>query len=132
MMWHPNKYAELLAEKMKEHNVTAWLVNTGWTGGGHGVGSRIKLKYTRAMIDAIHHGDFEGVSYQEDDAFGFMIPESCPGVPPEVLIPRNTWADKNAYDNTKDKLVSLFTENFKQFEEGVNDAICEAGPSMMV
>ena len=77
MMWHPNKYAELLADKMKQHSVNAWLINTGWTGGGHGVGSRIKLKYTRAMIDAIHRGDFDGVSYTKDAEFGFDIPQSC-------------------------------------------------------
>jgi len=128
MMWHPNKYAELLAAKMKEHNVTAWLVNTGWTGGGHGVGSRMKLKYTRAMIDAIHHGDFDGVSYVKDEEFGFMVPESCPGVPAEVLIPRNTWEDKNAFDSTKEKLIGLFVDNFKKFEAGVNKEIIDAGP----
>ncbi len=128
MMWHPNKYAELLAHKMKEHKVNAWLVNTGWTGGGHGVGSRIKLKYTRAMIDAIHHGDFEGVSFTKDEAFGFAIPQSCPEVPSEVLNPKSTWADKENFENTKTKLIGLFTENFKKFEAGVNADILKAGP----
>ncbi|MEY8019425.1 phosphoenolpyruvate carboxykinase (ATP) [Muriicola sp. SD30] len=128
MMWHPNKYAELLAQKIKEHKATAWLVNTGWTGGAHGVGSRIKLKYTRAMIDAIHHKDFENVNYIKDEEFGFMIPESCPGVPPEVLIPKNTWDDKSRYEEVKDKLVNLFNENFKKFEENVNQDIVNAGP----
>ena len=128
MMWHPNKYAELLAEKIKEHKATAWLINTGWTGGAHGVGSRIKLKFTRAMIDAIHNGDFDTVTFTKDEEFGFMIPESCPGVPSEVLIPKNTWKDKEGYDRTKDKLVSLFSENFKKFEEGVNQEIIAAGP----
>ena len=129
MMWHPNKYAELLAEKIKKHKVTAWLVNTGWTGGAHGIGSRIKLKYTRAMIDAIHHGDFEKVEYVGDNAFGFQIPTSCPGVPDSVLIPENTWEDKKAYQATKAKLVALFKENFKQFEAGVNAEILAAGPA---
>ncbi len=128
MMWHPNKYAELLAEKIRKHEVTAWLVNTGWTGGAHGKGSRIKLKYTRAMIDAIHHGDFDGVSYQKDEAFGFMVPETCPDVPSAVLVPKNTWEDKKAYDATKKKLVALFNENFKKFEAGVNADIIAAGP----
>jgi phosphoenolpyruvate carboxykinase (ATP) len=128
MMWHPNKYAELLAEKMKQHKVTAWLINTGWTGGGHGVGSRIKLKYTRAMVDAIHSGDFEGVPYSRDADFGFDIPQSCPGVPPEVLNPKTTWDDKNRYDATKAKLIGLFAENFKKFEAGVNPDIVNAGP----
>ena len=129
MMWHPNKYAELLAEKMKKHDVTAWLVNTGWTGGAHGVGSRIKLKYTRAMIDAIHNGDFADAEYVSDDAFGFEIPTVCPGVPDSVLIPENTWDDKSAYQATKAKLVALFKDNFKQFESGVNAEIIAAGPN---
>ncbi|WP_088340466.1 phosphoenolpyruvate carboxykinase (ATP) [Robiginitalea sediminis] len=130
MMWHPNKYAELLAEKMRKHNVTAWLVNTGWTGGAHGVGSRIKLKYTRAMIDAIHHGDFESVAYTRDEAFGFEIPGKCPGVPDAVLMPESTWDDKAAYKATKAKLVALFKKNFKKFEAGVNPEIIAAGPDM--
>ena len=128
MMWHPNKYAELLSGKMKEHNVNAWLVNTGWTGGGHGVGSRIKLKYTRAMIDAIHHGDFDGVPFTKDEAFGFEIPQSCPEVPSEVLNPKSTWEDKASFETTKAKLIGLFNENFKKFEVGVNADILEAAP----
>ena len=128
MMWHPNKYAEMLAEKMKEHGATAWLVNTGWTGGAHGVGSRMKLKYTRAMIDAIHHGDFDNVDFVKDEEFGFEIPTSCPNVPSEVLIPRNTWEDKEQFDEQKKKLISLFNDNFKKFEAGVNEEIIKAGP----
>jgi len=128
MMWHPNRYAELLAEKIRKHEVTAWLVNTGWTGGAYGEGSRIKLKYTRAMLDAIHNGDFERVSYKEDPAFGLQIPESCPDVPAEVLLPRSTWKDPKAYDATMSKLVTLFRENFKRFESGVNPEIVAAGP----
>ncbi len=130
MMWHPNKYAELLAKKMIDHNTNAWLVNTGWTGGAHGVGSRIKLKYTRAMIDAIHHNDFDGVETIKDEDFGFEIPTSCPDVPDEVLLPRKTWDDKAAYDKMKEKLIGLFQENFKQFEGGVNAEIVEAGPKV--
>jgi len=128
MMWHPNKYAELLSDKMKEHKVNAWLVNTGWTGGGHGVGSRIKLKYTRAMIDAIHRGDFDNVSFVKDEAFGFEIPQSCPEVPSEVLNPKSTWEDKESFETTKAKLIGLFNENFKKFEAGVNADILKAGP----
>jgi len=128
MMWHPNKYAELLAKKMIDHNTNAWLVNTGWTGGAHGVGSRIKLKYTRAMIDAIHNDDFEGVEMVTEPGFGFQVPTSCPNVPEEILIPRNTWADKEGYDKTKNKLIGLFQDNFRQFEAGVNKEIIEAGP----
>ncbi|WP_297762739.1 phosphoenolpyruvate carboxykinase (ATP) [uncultured Muriicola sp.] len=128
MMWHPNKYAELLAKKIKDHKATAWLVNTGWTGGAHGVGSRIKLKYTRAMIDAIHHNEFDKVSFIKDEEFGFQIPQSCPGVPAEVLIPKNTWDDKGKYDEVKKKLVGLFNTNFKKFEANVNKEIVDAGP----
>lgn len=130
MMWHPNRYAELLAEKISKHNATAWLVNTGWTGGGHGVGSRMKLKYTRAMIDAIQNGDLADVEIAVDPEFGFEVPLTCPGVPSEVLIPRNTWEDKAKYDETKAKLVKLFQDNFKAFEEGVNAEIANAGPKV--
>ena len=129
MMWHPNKYAELLAGKIKQHGAKAWLVNTGWTGGAHGVGSRFKLKYTRAIIDAIHNGDFDGVETVRDPHFGFEVPVACPNVPSEMLIPRNTWADKAQYDATKAKLIKLFQNNFTQFEAGVNAEIVAAGPS---
>ncbi len=128
MMWHPNRYAELLAEKMKKHNARAWLVNTGWTGGAFGTGSRIKLKYTRAIIDAIHNGDFDNVETVTDAAFGFEVPLSCPDVPSEVLVPKNTWEDKAGFDETKEKLVGLFQNNFKKFEAGVNPEIIAAGP----
>lgn len=128
MMWHPNRYAELLSEKLKKHNAQAWLVNTGWTGGAYGVGRRMKLKYTRAMIDAIQNGSFDSVEWVKDENFGVDIPTSCPGVPSEVLIPRDTWSDKAAYDATKQKLVNLFQDNFKQFESQTNAEIVAAGP----
>ncbi|MDX1477039.1 MAG: phosphoenolpyruvate carboxykinase (ATP) [Saprospiraceae bacterium] len=131
MMWHPNKYAELLAEKIRKHNASAWLVNTGWTGGAYGTGSRINLKYTRAIIDAIHNGDFEQAETVTDTEFGFEIPTSCPGVPSEILIPRNTWADKDAFDDTKQKLITLFQNNFREFEAKVNPAIVESGPQAL-
>lgn len=129
MMWHPNKYAELLAEKMKTHHAQAWLINTGWTGGSYGVVSRIKLKYTRAMIDAIHKGSFEGVATWNDQDFGFEVPLECPGVPSDLLVPKNTWNDKEMYDQIKEKLVGLFKENFKQFESKVNPEIVKGGPA---
>ncbi|MCB9052993.1 MAG: phosphoenolpyruvate carboxykinase (ATP) [Lewinellaceae bacterium] len=128
MMWHPNKYAELLAEKIRLHKAKAWLVNTGWTGGPFGVGSRIKLKYTRAIIDAIHNGDFENVDSIKEPHFGLEVPTSCPKVPTEVLQPRDTWEDHAAYDKTIAKLVSLFKENFKKYEQGVHPDIVAAGP----
>ncbi|UOB18991.1 phosphoenolpyruvate carboxykinase (ATP) [Abyssalbus ytuae] len=132
MMWHPNKYATLLAEKIKKHNVTTWLVNTGWTGGAYGKGSRMKLKYTRAMIDAIHSNAFANVTTEADPHFGFEIPTSCPDVPSEILIPRNTWDNKDKYDETKNKLINLFQENFKKFEDKVDTYIVEAGPKVTV
>lgn len=128
MMWHPNTYAELLAKKIKKHKATAWLVNTGWSGGAYGEGSRMKLKYTRAMIDAIHNGDFKDVEFVVDEAFGVAVPTSCPSVPSDMLVPRNTWKDKGRYDETKKKLVSLFQKNFKKFESKVNPEIVAAGP----
>lgn len=128
MPWHPNKYAELLAEKIKEHNTNAWLINTGWTGGPYGIGSRIKLKYTRAIIDAIHSDAFDSADYMVEHTFGLQIPLACPGVPDEILIPVNTWVDKKGYENTLKKLADLFRENFKKYEAGVNKEIIEAGP----
>lgn len=129
MMWHPNKYATLLAKKMKEHQTTAWLVNTGWSGGDYGVGSRIKLKFTRAIIDAIHQGSFDDVAFQKEENFGLEIPLTCPNVPSEILIPENTWEDKEKFKTIKSKLVNLFIDNFKQFEGKVSPEIAEAGPN---
>lgn len=131
MVWHPSKYAELLAEKMETHGATAWLVNTGWTGGPHGVGSRIKLKYTRAIIDAIHNGDLDDVEYNTDPIFGLAVPTSCPNVPDEILTPKNTWADKEAYDAQAVKLANLFTKNFKAYEAGSSEEIINAGPTLV-
>lgn len=130
MVWHPSKYAELLAEKIKKHGTKVWLVNTGWIGGGYGVGSRIKLKYTRAIIDAIHNGSLEKVSYTKDPLFGFDVPTECAEVPAEILIPRNAWADKASYDATAQKLAGLFITNFKKYEEGSSPAIINAGPKV--
>lgn len=129
LMWHPTRYAELLAEKMEKHGANAWLVNTGWTGGPFGVGHRMKLAYTRAIIDAINSGALDGVETTTEGHFGLEIPNSCPGVPDEVLNPVNTWADKAAYAATAGKLQALFRENFAKFESQASDAILKAGPS---
>ncbi len=130
MMWHPNKYAELLGQKIRSSGAKAWLVNTGWTGGPYGVGNRIKLKYTRAIIDAIHNGSFEGIEMMTEKHFGLQVPTVCPGVPSEILNPKYTWEDKQAYDETMDKLVGLFQANFQQFQALVNPEIIAAGPVM--
>jgi phosphoenolpyruvate carboxykinase (ATP) len=129
MVWHPNKYAEILAERMRRFNCNAWLVNTGWTGGPYGVGKRMKLSYTRAMIDAIHSGEMDNAAYETDPVFGVEVPKSVPGVPSEILVPRRTWSDGDEYDRTARKLSGLFRENFKKFASGVTDKrVLDAGP----
>ncbi|VAW31298.1 Phosphoenolpyruvate carboxykinase [ATP] [hydrothermal vent metagenome] len=130
MVWHPSKYAELLAIKMEENGSSAWLVNTGWTGGPYGIGSRISLKYTRAIIDAIHDGSLNDVAYTTDPIFGLAVPTTCPNVPDELLIPKNTWADGAAYDKQAHKLAVLFNQNFEQYKEGSSAAIINAGPNL--
>ena len=130
MVWHPSKYAELLAEKMAKYGTTAWLVNTGWTGGPYGVGSRIKLRYTRAIIDAIHDGSLNNAEFVTDPIFGLAIPTSCPNVPDEVLIPKNTWNDEAAYNAQAHKLANLFIKNFEKYKAGSSDAIINAGPKL--
>ena len=111
----PARYANLLKEKIAKHGSHVWLVNTGWTGGGYGVGSRMKLSHTRAMINAAFGGQLDGVEFATDPVFGLQVPTQCPGVPADVLMPRNTWADKAAYDAQANKLKAMFEENFKKF-----------------
>ena len=120
LVWHPSKYAELLAEKMRKHKARVWLVNTGWAGGGYGVGKRISLKNTRAIIDAIHSGALANAKTERDPVFGFDIVTEVPGVPPEILRPREAWADKSAYDATAKKLASLFNKNFETYAAGAS------------
>ena len=128
LVWHPSKYAELLAAKMKQHHARVWLVNTGWSGGGPGVGKRISLKHTRAIIDAIHEGTLATSKTTRDPVFGFDVVTECPGVPSSILVPRNTWSDHAAYDTAAKKLANLFRENFKIYESGVSPDIKAAGP----
>ena len=130
MVWHPSKYAELLAQKIKENNTNVWLVNTGWSGGPYGEGSRIKLRYTRAIIDAIHDGALSDVPMTPDPVFGVAVPDNCPNVPDELLKPRNTWQDPAAYDAKAAHLAGLFAENFKEFADGCSEAIRQAGPKV--
>jgi phosphoenolpyruvate carboxykinase (ATP) len=130
LAWHPAKYAELLADKLKKHGAQAWLVNTGWSGGAYGVGSRIKLKYTRAIIDAIHSGALDKVVTAEDPVFGFAVPTTCPDVPSDILQPRNTWSDKAGYDDKAKKVATLFRDNFKKYEAGTSAEIRAAGPKL--
>jgi phosphoenolpyruvate carboxykinase (ATP) len=130
LVWHPSKYAELLAAKMRQHSARVWLVNTGWSGGGHGVGRRIKLAHTRAILDAIHAGALAGAATKRDPVFGFDVVTAVPGVPPEILWPRETWADKSAYDAAAKKLARLFTDNFKQYEGGAGAEVRAAAPAV--
>jgi phosphoenolpyruvate carboxykinase (ATP) len=125
---HPAKYAEMLGKKMEESNVNVWLVNTGWIGGGYGVGNRISLKYTRALITSALTGQFDGVAFHNHEVFGFAMPASCPNVPDDILNPRNTWADKSAYDATAQKLAQKFVENFDKFKEFASEEILSAAP----
>lgn len=127
---HPTKYAEMLGEKMKEHNVNIWLINTGWSGGEYGVGSRINLKYTRAMITAALEGKLDNVDYKDHEVFGLQMPTSCPDVPDEILDPRNTWEDKAAYDKKASHLAAEFVQNFEEFASYANDEIMAAAPNV--
>lgn len=131
MPLHPAKYAEMLSKKMQESGVNVWLVNTGWTGGPYGVGTRMKLKYTRAMIQAALNGDLGMYSYDKyhiHSVFGVAQPRECPGVPTTVLSPRATWNDDEAYYKTAFKLSNAFRENFKKFESYANEEIRRGGP----
>ena len=128
LVWHPGKYAELLAAKMQRHNARVWLVNTGWSGGAYGTGKRIKLGYTRAIIDAIHDGALAEAKRQRDPVFGFDVVTECPGVPPELLRPREAWTDRGAYEAAAAKLAALFRENFKAYQGAVSDEVKGAGP----
>jgi len=125
---HPTVYAELLAEKIKKHSAEVWLVNTGWTGGSYGVGHRFSLRHTRAIIDAIHAGGLTGVELEKDDVFGLAIPKAVPGVPTEVLNPRNAWKNKDAYDRTALKLAGMFVKNFEKFADQASKEILGAAP----
>ena len=128
MPLHPTKYAEMLSKKMKDTNVKVWLINTGWTGGAYGVGSRMKLKFTRAMITAALNGELNDVAYENHKVFGIALPQSCPNVPSEILNPRNTWEESNLYDKKAVELAQMFKSNFAKFEEFANAEIMAGAP----
>ena len=130
---HPTKYAEMLGQKMEEHpDVRVWLINTGWTGGAYGTGHRMKLGYTRAMITAALEGQLNDVEFHKHPIFGVEVPASVPGVPEEILEPRNTWADKEAYDKTANDLAHKFVDNFQRFADFANDEIMAGAPKAAV
>jgi phosphoenolpyruvate carboxykinase (ATP) len=129
MVLHPGVYADLLGKKMAEHKASCWLVNTGWSGGPYGEGQRMKISYTRAMIRAILNGTLAGIETKADPVFGLNIPTSCPDVPAEVLTPRNTWKDPEAYDQKARDLARRFNENFKKYADGVSEAVRAVAPA---
>lgn len=128
MVHFPTRYAEMLAERINQHKCTVWLVNTGWSGGPYGVGHRMKIAHTRAMVTAALDGTLAAVPTRPDPVFGIYVPEYCPSVPGDVLQPRNTWADKDAYDAKARELAAKFVENFAQFKAQVSSAVAEASP----
>lgn len=128
---HPTRYASLLGEKMHEHKVNVWLINTGWSGGAYGVGKRMKLAYTRAMISAALRGDFDNIDFEADPVFGLCIPVDCPNVPAEILNPRNTWADVKEYDQKANELALAFVNNFKQFEASATEEMLASAPKVV-
>jgi len=127
---HPGKYAMMLGKKMQENKVNVWLINTGWTGGTYGVGKRMKLSYTRSMITAALDGKLNNVTFHEHEVFGVAMPTSCPDVPSELLNPRNTWTDKNAYDEKAKCLAGLFINNFEKYAAGVSSEVLAAAPKI--
>jgi phosphoenolpyruvate carboxykinase (ATP) len=120
-------YAKLLGEKINRHNTTVYLINTGWSGGPYGIGARIKIKYSRAMITAALTGELDQVEYRHDELFNLDIPTKVNGVPPEILDPKNTWNDRNSYQNSAKSLAKMFMENFEKFND-VSPEIKHAGP----
>jgi len=129
---HPTKYAEMLGDKMEKHQVNVWLINTGWSAGSYGEGDRIKLRYTREMITSALTGKLNNVDYETHEVFGLAMPKECENVPSEILNPKNTWSDKNAYDTKANKLAEAFINNFKQFEDFANEEIINASPKVSV
>lgn len=129
---HPGKYADMLGKKLNANpDVNVWLVNTGWSGGPHGVGSRMKLSYTRAMITAALKGELNHVNYESHPVFGLKFPASCPNVPSEILNPRSTWQSTSAYDEKANHLAGLFNKNFAEYADGLSDEIRKAAPAVL-
>jgi phosphoenolpyruvate carboxykinase (ATP) len=127
---HPTEYAKLFGQKIEKHEVNVWLINTGWTGGPYGVGSRMKLSHTRAMITAALEGCLDFAPFRKDPIFGFMVPELCPNVPFEVLNPRATWENPEAYDKTAKNLAMAFIKNFEKFRDFADEDILKGAPSV--
>ena len=131
MVHPPTVYGDLLSKRIEQNGSNCWLVNTGWSGGGVGVGARMKIEYSRAMVSAALSGALDNVEYKQDSIFRLHIPTSCPDVPSEVLDPQNTWQDRDAYQSKATELVGLFKENFQQFEKDVAAEVADAGPAWL-
>ncbi|HEY5826511.1 MAG TPA: phosphoenolpyruvate carboxykinase (ATP), partial [Cyclobacteriaceae bacterium] len=130
MPLHPTKYAEMLSSKMREAKVNVWMVNTGWSGGAYGTGKRMSLKYTRALITAALNGELNKVIFDTHETFGIEFPTHCPEVPAEILNPKNTWSDKDAYDQKANYLANAFNKNFEKFAEFANEEILTGAPKV--
>jgi len=125
---HPARYADMLSERLRKHGAQVWLINTGWTGGSYGEGSRIQLKYTRDMVGAILNDALNKVSFAADPVFKVLVPATCPGVPPQLLQPRNTWKRPTEYDAKARQLAELFRNNFASYASEVPEAVRASGP----
>ncbi|HEY0115045.1 MAG TPA: phosphoenolpyruvate carboxykinase (ATP), partial [Allosphingosinicella sp.] len=126
---HPTVYGNLLKERIAKGGVTCWLVNTGWTGGKYGTGSRMPIKATRALLNAALDGSLNSADFRKDPYFGFEVPAAVPGVDSHILNPRDTWADKDEYDATAEKLVNLFNDNFAKFLPHVDQSVRDSAPA---
>ncbi|MFN9719229.1 MAG: phosphoenolpyruvate carboxykinase (ATP), partial [Planctomycetota bacterium] len=129
LVWHPGVYARLLAEKIRRHQSHVWLVNTGWSGGAYGTGSRMPLRFTRAVIDGIHSGNLRTAPTTHDPIMNLNIVTTCYGVPTEMLQPRLSWRDVNAFEETSRKLAARFRKNFEQYTSAVDPAVGQCGPT---
>ncbi len=129
---HPSIYADLLSAKIKKHDAKCWLINTGWVAGGFAESSRIKIKWTRALLNAALSGDLDDVTFVQDERFGFSVPSTCEGVPDGILQPSETWHDKKKFDDVADLLAQMFIENFEQYASGCSDEVLKAGPRPLV
>jgi phosphoenolpyruvate carboxykinase (ATP) len=125
---HPSRYAHMLADRMEKNKVDCWLLNTGWTGGKFGVGRRCPLKYTRAIVDAIHNGSLKNAEYENFPIFNLAIPKAVEGVPSDILSPSKAWEDKDAFNGQLNKMAEMFQTAFKKYEEGCPEAVKLAGP----
>ena len=130
MVHHPYQYAELLKRKIERYGVKCWLVNTGWVGGPYGIGKRISIRHTRALLNAALTGRLDEVEYKRDPVFGFDVPATCPNVPDDVLDPSSSWHDKKEYDKKYKQLAQRFIENFGKFTTQTPQEVIDAGPKI--